>query len=268
MSIVVSVKVRDGIVLGADGMTQIFAKGPNGSLGVAQTYENARKLFQVLDRKVGVMTYGAGNIGRRSIQGIIEDFNEIVRMDIKISESVGEIAKRLRDHINNEYNSAFGDVKEEERPIIGLYIGGYSKGSAFPEEWEFILPKIPEPKEVRPKDGCGSSWRGVTLPFSRLYNGIDPRIIEELKAIGIDKKKLQKIIEKYKCEVAYDAMPLQDAVNFAYHILRVTVDHTKFELGPPACGGPLEISVITKAKGFQQITSRKLTVQEIEKGGG
>lgn len=262
MSIIVSVKVRDGIVLGSDGMTQIYAKGSGGTVGVAQTYSNARKLFRVANGKVGVMTYGAGNIARRTLQGLIEDFNELIIKEAKTYDSVKKIATKLSEELVKEYNLHLANVKDEEKPLIGLFIGGYSEGSAFPEEWEFVLPKQLSPKQVRPIDACGTSWRGVGLPFSRLYNGIDPRIVNDLKSAGVDEKKIDEVIGKYRCQVAYDAMPLQDAVNFAHHILRTTVAYTTFEVGPPVCGGPFDIAVITKGDGFKFVTSRTLSVQE------
>ena len=58
MSIIVSVKVRDGIVLGADGMSQIYAQDNQGRTGVAQTYKNAKKLFEVSDVRMGIMAGG------------------------------------------------------------------------------------------------------------------------------------------------------------------------------------------------------------------
>lgn len=257
MSIAVSVKVRDGIVLGTDSMSQIYMKDPQGRIGVAQTYSNAHKLFQIA-LSIGVMTYGAGNIGKRSVQGLLEDFNREASESTKAN--VQEVAKALLKFFKDIYEEQLTGVKKEERPLVGVFVGGYSHNSAFPEEWEFQIPQNPKATPVRPKESFGTSWRGVSLPFTRLHMGIDPRIHDRLKELGVDESILRQAREPFKTSVAYDAMPLQDAINFAHHILRTTVDHTTFEIGPPSCGGPLDIAVITRLDGFRWVTERKLTV--------
>jgi len=55
MTIVAAVKVRDGLILGTDSMTQITVQTPQGPQ-VLKAYSNARKLFQIGDRRIGVMT--------------------------------------------------------------------------------------------------------------------------------------------------------------------------------------------------------------------
>jgi hypothetical protein len=55
MTIVASVKVRDGLALGTDSMTNIVST-TGGARNVLKTYSNARKLFQLGDWPIGVMT--------------------------------------------------------------------------------------------------------------------------------------------------------------------------------------------------------------------
>ena len=57
MTIVASVKVRDGLVLGTDSMTQISAPTPEGEIQILKAYSNARKLFQIKDAPIGVMLH-------------------------------------------------------------------------------------------------------------------------------------------------------------------------------------------------------------------
>lgn len=269
MSIVVSVKVRNGIVLGTESMTQIYMRSPEGQMGIAQTYSNAKKLFGVAQLKMGVMSYGAGNIGNRSIQGLLEDFSENVDKNIKQGkeeafDSVEKVTTHLSEFLIQEYSEQLKGLKEEEKPLVGIFIGGYSNKTTFPEEWEFALPKNPKAKLVRPKDSFGASWRGVSLPYTRLHMGIDPRLEQELVNLGVDKSVIEKAKQPFKTQIAYDAIPLQDAINYAHHILRTTISHTTFEIGPPSCGGPLSIAVITKANGFEWVTKREYEIQHKE----
>ena len=71
MSIVASVKVYDGIVIGAESMTQLFANVPGNPQPVCiKAYSHARKIFQV--GRLGILTFGGGNIGNRSIESFVE----------------------------------------------------------------------------------------------------------------------------------------------------------------------------------------------------
>lgn len=54
---VASVKVRDGLVLASDSMTQVtIPSEPPAPPQWAKAYANARKLFQLADLPVGVVT--------------------------------------------------------------------------------------------------------------------------------------------------------------------------------------------------------------------
>ncbi len=75
MTICASVKVRDGLVLATDSMSTIQGQVDGGQVAVLKNYSNARKLFQIGDMNIGAMSYGAGNIGNRSIQGLMTEFN-------------------------------------------------------------------------------------------------------------------------------------------------------------------------------------------------
>src|SRR5436309_4849037 len=144
MTIIASVKVRDGLIIGADSMTQISAPMPQGGVTVLKSYSNARKLFQVGNEPVGVMTYGLGNIGNRSIEGLVLDFSRSAE-----EGSVERIAQGLYVHFKDQYDAVFAQVPDEQRPVLGFYIAGYTPGVPFPEEFEFLLPRDGEPFRAR-----------------------------------------------------------------------------------------------------------------------
>ena len=70
MTIIASVKARDGIVLATDSMSQLIARNQAGQVGIVKTFCNARKLFRIKELQMGTMSYGLGNIGtnRRSLE--------------------------------------------------------------------------------------------------------------------------------------------------------------------------------------------------------
>lgn len=252
MTICASVKVRDGLVLGTDSMTQIWGEGDTGKLGIIKTYSNARKLFQIDELPVGVMTYGIGNLGSRSIQGLIREFS----VDCPEECNVESLSQSLYDFFNKSYQEQFKDTPDP--PLLGFYVAGYSKGKPFPEEWEFLLPRDTESHLVRPLDQFGASWRGIAIPFTRLYKGIDPRLLKELIDAGVP----EELLSKYESPIVYDGMPVQDAINFVKFILQTTIGLANFEVGTPSCGRPLQIATVLPpdtVPGFRWIKEPVLT---------
>lgn len=247
MTICVSVKVKDGIVLGTDSMTQITARLPGGKSAVIKSYENARKLFRVRGR-TGVMTYGSGNLGPRSIESLVLEVSQnITSDDVEFQTGV------LYEFLKAKYEEVF-PPEQGDQPALGIYLGGYSKGSLLAEEWEFRLPDV-EPKRVRPVEETGTSWRGIPEPLRRLYNGVDSRILTKLQELGVSEEILkQAFASDWKLKVVYDGMPVRDAIRLGEFLLTVTIGTTQFEMGTaPPCGGALQIAAILPEEGWKWI---------------
>jgi hypothetical protein len=267
MSIVACVKVYDGIVLGAESMTQLWSQPIPGQTQFVKAYGNARKLFQIADLPFGVLTYGAGNIGQRSIESFIDEFNEKLITEHKgqISHLKGEqIVTEFFDHIRAPYDQTFGQIPPAQKPILGFYLAGFSPGSHLGSEWEFVLPQSDKPAKPRSGEAeFGASWRGVSVPFTRLYSGFDPRIVGMLAAQNIPPdviEKIQNIAKTLQSPIAFDGMPLQDAIGFCRFILDTTIGQCAYEFGVPSCGGPLQIAVITRREKFSWILKPSYSV--------
>jgi hypothetical protein len=250
MTIVASVKVRDGLILGTDSMTQISQNTPEGP-AFLKAYSNARKLFQIANRPIGVASYGLGNLGQRSIEGVVLDF---CLSPSAQGLKVGEVAAGLRDFVAPLYEGAFGGVDPKERPPLGFFIAGYSEGEPFPEEFEFLLPRDAGPFAQRAANAFGASWRGIDIAFTRLYKGFDPRIRERLAEAGMSESDQEPIFAGLETPVIYDGMPVQDAVNFCEYILTTTIGYTTFHAGVPSCGYPLQVAMILADSGFAWIS--------------
>jgi hypothetical protein len=254
VTICASVKVRDGLVLGTDSMTQIWGEDPAGNRGIIKTYSNAPKLFQVGKLPIGVMTYGIGNLGPRSIQAFIREFGD------RHGEApdVSEVSQELFTFFSEAYGNY---VSGTPAPALGFYVAGHTPGEDFPSEFEFLLPRDQTILEVRPPDKFGASWRGVDVPFTRLYKGFDPRMFDALIKQGIEEQVLRDASSKFESPVAYDGMPVQDAINFVAFIVETTIGLATFELGPASCGGPLQIALILPDEGFKWISRLEPTLE-------
>ena len=266
MTIIASVKARDGIVLATDSMSQIINQDETGKIQVIKTYCNARKLFQIKDLPIGVMSYGLGNIGARSIESLVLEFSRDLMKHVVKPYKVEAISRGLYRFIKGIYDNAFQEIpikKKREHLKLGFLIGGYSPRKFLAHMWEFELPDSKDINEVRKEDKFGSSWRGVPVPFCRLYNGFDPRIVKALRNAGVADDILQETLklEKWRMPINYAGMPIQDAINFTVYILETTIGAATFELGIPSCGGPLQVAVILPHKGWEWIQEPELIVQ-------
>jgi hypothetical protein len=254
VTICASVKVRDGLVLGTDSKTQILGRNQDGHRIPVKSYCNARKLFKIGQLPIGVMTYGIGNLGPQSLQGLVRKFN----LDYSGEANIEIVSKHLFDFFNRVY---WAELGETPGAPLGFFVAGYTDKQSFPEEWEFLLPRDHEARRVRPVDQFGASWRGIEIPFTRLYKGYDPRAVETLREAGVTDKVIDKALKAYESPVIYDGMPVQDAINFAIFILQTTIGLSTFELGDPSCGGPLQVATILPEAGFEWIQEPTLSIQ-------
>jgi hypothetical protein len=254
LTIVASVKVRDGLILATDSMTQISGGSAGQTPMVLKAYENARKLFQVGDLPIGVMTFGLGNIGQRSIEGLMLEFSASV---VGQRKKVETVTQALFDFIKAKYEEqGYG----ENPPGLGFYVAGYSPSGHFPDEWEFLLPRDPKPRQVRNEQDFGPNWRGIDFPFTRLWNGFAPRIPARLSEKGWKAQEIGELVGDLGTPVLFDGMPVQDAVNFAVYILRTTIGYTAFSVGQATCGGPIQLATVLPDEGFKWIEKPDLRI--------
>ncbi len=252
MSIVACVKVQDGIALGCDSATRITGKGDDNKIGVLKVYQNAKKLFPFKELPVGILTYGIGNIGHRSMRTLLRSFEKKNEFSSQHEYTVNKIANELLIYIKGIYEEEFKGVEPEQQLMVGMYVAGYSSNADIGEEWEFVVPRDTEAKLVRQLDKYGASWRGVQLPFTRLYFGYDPRAFQDLQNSEINVGQIKTAFDKYTSKVIYDGMPLKDAINFVKFILHTTIGLNSFEIGAPSCAEPIQIAVIDE-KEFQWV---------------
>ncbi|MCI0448941.1 MAG: hypothetical protein L0Y79_04030 [Chlorobi bacterium] len=260
MSIVACVKVIDGIALAADSVTQIWGKGVSGQAGVMKTYHFAKKIFQLGTLPIGILTYGIGNIGHRSIESLVRDFYN-TPLDAK---SVEEITNEFYTYIKRIYEQTYPPQVNElqQQPNLGIYIAGYSErdrelGNDWGMEYEFILPVHTASIQVREKEKTGASWRGISNIFSRLFFGYEPLLKKTLIDGGRSEEEINKLLGSFAVPIVFDGMPVQDAINFVTFIIKTTIGVLEFSIGPPSCGEPIDVAVITPVGGFEWIAEKK-----------
>jgi hypothetical protein len=130
-----------------------------------------------------------------------------------------------------------------------------------------LLPKATVPVRVRPDETVGASWRGVSLPFTRLYTGIDPRVEQILVGLGVNQTVLEglkkSIAQQLTTKIAFEGMPIQDAIAFCKFIIDTTIGSAQYEIGVASCGGPVNIAVITRG-GFEWVSKPKFALSTLQ----
>ena len=168
MTICISVKVSEGLVLAADSMASILGtlqdeKG-NQTSGILKTYDNAQKLSHLKDYPIGTLTWGISQIGSRSVASLIKEYeyslpsleeeNEKIRERRMRGErvdtnnyqyNVKEISQGLFDHVKKNYEAEFSTIVAEKKPPLGILVSGYSSNNFFPDQW--LMGYLP-PKEL------------------------------------------------------------------------------------------------------------------------
>lgn len=281
MTIAISIKVNDGVVLAADSASTMYGKDAQGNTGIFNVYDNANKVANLhKDIPVGIITWGTGSIGKSSISTLVKDFRKrIMGDDIDFSDcridrkdyGIKDIATEFKEFI---YDDLY--LKEYSNTVshpLGFVIAGYSAKQNMAEEWRIdIGPNgCIGPKEVRPIEACGLSWNGMPEPISRLYFGFSPQTENILKEFEIDDAKVNEIINKMKgnltLPLVFDPMPIQDAIDLGRFLVDLTKNYYKFVPGAPFVGGPIEIAAITKHEGYKWVTRKYYFDDKYNPGG-
>ncbi len=273
MTICVSVKVSEGLVLAADStaVVQGVMQGPDGvaQSGILKTYDHARKLSHVKDYPIGTLSWGVGLIGSRSVESLIKEYEyslvslreeeeklreRRMRTEAKTDErpeyAVQKIAIGLREHICRFYLAEFAGLPDDKRPPLGILVSGYSSGQFFPEQWLIELPRSAEVIRVRPdaqgRPDFGANWYGLTDAIVRLHWGRDDQVIGILtKRFQVSIDEIQELLGGLQYPVLFDGMPLQDAIDYAVYLVNVAIGRFRFVVGAPLCGGEVDVAAIT-----------------------
>jgi hypothetical protein len=263
VTIIVSVKINDGIVMAADSA---------GTMASGQVYAHANKIIHLCEGlPVGAMTTGSGGIGNESVETLLKDLRRRFaglapgfadwRLDLE-AYTIEEVATRLRRFLFEEKAAVC-----EAETNIQLRVCGYSSGRPLAEVWEVNITgqTCAPPRCIMEESSFGVLWDGQYEALNRLVLGLGYDIGTALVRHGIpaqDAPKLQaKLIEDLYATLAVPAMPIQDAVDLARFLVETTIGFIRFAVFlPKSVGGAIGIAAITKHEGFRWVQKRELAL--------
>lgn len=258
MTVVVAVKISDGIVVASDSASSIFDQNSN----IINIYNNANKIVNLCKTvPIGAMFCGAGSIGKLSISTIAKDYRIILADNIKDTRklNVETVAKRFFEHLKSQHYDKAYPVGGATNPEMTVWVFGFSPKEDFPEIWNFSLgANHAPPKEALAKDSGGLAWGGELEIVQRIVMGYGTVLRSHLVAAGVDGAIVDAALDaqRHSQEVICDVMPVQDAIELAKFLVGATIEFSRFKMGAATVGGPIEIASITKHEGFKWINRK------------
>ncbi len=239
MSLIIITYVPEGIVMASDSRQSITieSKTPDGkdlpkidtvnSDNVYKTHLLSRKdeagksIFQV-----GVSSFGQDLLGGLSTASHIRKFTEEKLTD---GDDVTTIPQKLVEFFRESFPTA----------DTGFHVAGYKKKGrvSSPHVYHCHVGKnvFDQRKNIK-ADGSlsyGATWSGQADVITGLM----------IPIVTTDQKGNRKVM-KPTFPIVWDAMPLQDAVDFSIFAIRTTIDTIRFQARPKNVGGPIDVLVI------------------------
>lgn len=231
MSLVVTVYVPSGIVMAADSRMTVLRseerEEAEQKVRVQQQLvlsDNAYKVVELRSVGVGVSVYDAGVINNQPVDSHVHRFEEEA---ITPGDDVMAVADKLLRYFQTNFPGV----------AVGYHVAGYRREDKASVPYVLVghTTREPQTRRVNADDESkvqyGITRAGDTLIANRL----------------IDANYLP----------LFPAMPLQDAVGYALHLIRTTIDTMRFEPRFPSVGGPIDVLVVTP-EGMRWVQRKEL----------
>lgn len=226
MTLAIAVYVPEGIVMATDSRVMVTIEGtnPKGEKFSVQTVHSdaAEKTFLLEKQSIGISAFGDVTLGglpmARHIKRVVEE-------KILNSDNVETIPRKLIDYFRESFPNAG----------TGFLVCGYKKEGKISIPYVYYCHvgqnKI-ERRNVAP-DGSeryGAAWSGEIDILTSIVNAVTVK----------DEKGVEKVI-RTPPPIIWQAMILQDAIDFVTYAIRTTIDTMRFQARPKTVGGPIDI---------------------------
>ncbi|GAG14332.1 unnamed protein product, partial [marine sediment metagenome] len=219
MSLAVTVYVPSGIVMAADSRMTVLRSEEreegDQKLKVQQQIvlsDNAYKIVALSTIGAGISVYDAGVINNQPVDSHVHRFEEEA---IVPEDDVVSCGEKFLSFFQTNYPNA----------PVGFHVSGYRLENRASVPFVFV--------------GHTTKQEGVR----RINVNDDGKVQYGILRSG-DIQVVNRIIEKTQLPL-FAAMPLQDAVDYAVHLIRTTIDTMRFEPRFPGVGGAIDVLAVT-----------------------
>lgn len=239
MSLVIVTYVPEGIVMASDSRqwVKIEGKTPEGRDFKVETVSSdaVMKTFLLEEQQVGISNFGQDLLNGVPMGSYIKRF---IEEELVAADDLATIPKKLVEY----FKKSFPDAD------AGFHVAGYKKEvrASVPHVYRCHVAKnTVERRNVKP-DGSltyGASWSGQIDVLTSIVSPV----------MAKDEKGADKVI-RAPAPIIWDAMTLQDAIDFSIYAIRTTIDTMRFQARPKNVGGPIDVLVLTpeEAKWIQR----------------
>ncbi|MEX0683993.1 MAG: hypothetical protein WD904_12755 [Dehalococcoidia bacterium] len=231
MSLVVTIYVPSGIVMAADSRMSALRteeREEDGKKTTAQQQfvlsDSAYKVVELRKVGAGISVYDSGMIDNQPADSLVHRFEE---EELSEDDDVVAVADRFMSYFQTKHAGV----------NVGFHISGYR-----------VEDKVSVPYVL-----VGHTTRE---PQIRRVNATDKGKVQFGIVRAGDTLVANRMIDKNNLPL-FSAMPLQDAADYAVHLIRTTIETMRFEPRFPSVGGPIDILVI-RPDGMQWVQRKEL----------
>jgi hypothetical protein len=261
MTLIVSLRIPDGIVIAGDSLATMMSNmqisadinvvcpdcGHSHTLQrhpvvnmqmPATTFSYAQKIMPML-REYGIGTFGQGKVGGKTIYYALREFEQSLYTTQRVAliKSVEDVATAIGKHIQNlleqdlrSINKLFEDVADDWFPV-GFHVVGYTKG----EPQVYILRVGKQLEITLMNEECSVSGQSdIVAALFQMQNA------------------------KPTLKPAYNVFTLQDAIEYAKFLIQTTSLQQQFSSTIPTVGGDIDVALLTPFDKFTWIEQKPL----------
>jgi hypothetical protein len=214
-----------------------------------------------------------------------------------VLHTVDDVAHEFLAFMREHYDIHYGDsnVPQEYRHGPIFLVGGYDREEHLPSLYKVNVQEDIV-HQLFAAGRFGLAWEGQTEAVERLVWGYDSLLrdsIENQIAAAMESVRknmggaaasmLQQILDhaeislpqdintelpavpkiripwaRYRCDIAYGNLPLQDAVDLAAFLVSLQSGMSKFAMGVPTVGGRTRVGVVSRHEGFRMLGEPEL----------
>lgn len=251
MTLVVSVRVPDGVVVAADSLatlavqSQAKAKGPAKcpkcgeehlveidvplprGIGTLSTLPYALKLVPLWGR-FAVTTFGNSLIGERSVFALIQEFQQQDTFTDP-QEAADALGGRLFKVLGETIN--VNDLPDDS-VVLGFHLSGYKDGKPVT-----AVSRIGKQINTKSFEGFGATVDGETSVVTHMWE-----LKQSIPQMG----------------AIYQAWSVLDASDYAEFLISLTATSQRFGLMVPNVGGAIDVAVVIPQNKFRWIKRKQL----------
>ena len=237
MTLIVSLRILDGIVIAGDSLSTMMTQGQGQPPVPAATFSYAQKVFPFC-KKFGVGTFGTGLLAGKSIYFAMRLLEQTLQDSETDCGGITEAAKQIGDEIYElvkeqlRLDNISIEMLPDDQIILGFQIVGYDDTQP-----KTINLHIGKQVSVQVYDQLGCTIAGSQEVVQAIW--------------GLYHQQPQS-------QPPYQIFSLQDAIDYAEFLIRTTIDHQRFSQTIPNVGGDIDMALVTLFDGFRWIRQKPI----------